>query len=77
MKFNYRGSEIDIVGFSEEDHIYRIISENKCFYEIDLLEYIYFITKGKRKKEKGKRKYLYRCWGKYREPLRFLWEVYS
>ncbi|MBD3670363.1 MAG: FkbM family methyltransferase [Gammaproteobacteria bacterium] len=43
MKFNYQDKQFDIVGISDEDHIYRQITRNMTFYEIDLLEYMAFI----------------------------------
>jgi FkbM family methyltransferase len=43
MKFNYRHKTFDIEGVSQKDHIYNTIVKTRCFYEIDLLEYMYFI----------------------------------
>ena len=44
MEFTYRTKKFDIQGLSQTDHIYKIISKTKSFYEIDLLEHIYNIT---------------------------------
>jgi len=43
MKFKYRQKTFDIDGISQEDAIYRTIVQTRCFYEIDLLEYMYSI----------------------------------
>jgi FkbM family methyltransferase len=45
MKFIYRKKNFDIKGVSENDHIYKMINRNVCFYEIDLLEYMYMVRK--------------------------------
>ena len=45
MKFFFRKKEFNIIGFSPEDHIYKIIEQSKVFYELDLLEYIRTIVK--------------------------------
>jgi FkbM family methyltransferase len=44
MEFIYHGRKIKLEGFSDNDHIYKMISANEAFYEIDLLEYIKYIT---------------------------------
>src|SRR5690606_32927844 len=44
MQFTYRTKTFDIQGVSQEDHIYKTISETLCFYEKDLLEYIYTVV---------------------------------
>lgn len=43
VKFIYRKKEIEITGYSKDDHIYKIIKKLNSFYEIDLLEYIRLI----------------------------------
>lgn len=40
MQFQHRSKTFDIVGFTQNDHIYKNISRSRNFYEIDLLEYI-------------------------------------
>jgi FkbM family methyltransferase len=40
VRFRYRGKEIDIVGYSDDDWIYSRIRNTGSFYEIDLLEYM-------------------------------------
>lgn len=45
MKFLYKGQSFVVKGISYSDHIYKIITQNQVFYEIDLLEYIEDITK--------------------------------
>lgn len=39
------GLHFQVSGFSENDHIYKIVYETGTFYEIDLLEYIRFIVR--------------------------------
>lgn len=41
MQFEHRSKPFDIVGISQNDHIYKQISQSCNFYEIDLLEYIH------------------------------------
>lgn len=43
MQFEYRSKTFDIEGISQNDHIYKCITQSDTFYEIDLLEYIYRI----------------------------------
>lgn len=45
MRFNYRGREFDLAGFSERDVIYSAMLRSRSFYELDLLEYMYAIRR--------------------------------
>jgi len=43
MQFEYRSKLFDIEGVSQNDHIYKSITQSGNFYEIDLLDYIYHL----------------------------------
>jgi protein O-GlcNAc transferase len=45
MEFTYRKKAFDIEGLSPDEHIIRIITRTSSFYERDLLEYMYLMTK--------------------------------
>jgi len=47
VNFVFRGKKISLQGFSANDWIYKSIFKKNCFYEIDLLNYVRFILKGK------------------------------
>ena len=45
MKFTFKKRRFEFKGTSENDWIYKCIVENDCFYEKDLLKYIYKIRR--------------------------------
>lgn len=45
MKIIYRKKMFDIHGISDNDSIFKHIIKKRCFYEADLLEYIYSVIK--------------------------------
>ena len=45
MKFQYLRKTFDIESISSDDHILKTITKNKCFYELDLLEYMRLVVK--------------------------------
>jgi FkbM family methyltransferase len=44
MQFTYKNKKFDIQGLSEDDYIYSVIKDTKCFYEKDLLEYMLYVN---------------------------------
>lgn len=50
MVFRYRNRTFTIEGVSQEDYILRTIVNTRCFYERDLLEYMYLIRRYLRKR---------------------------
>ncbi len=44
MKFRYAGREFDLEGVDREDYIYRFIETTRGFYEVELLEYMRFMS---------------------------------
>lgn len=44
MQFEYKSKSFDIEGISQDDHIFRSIVRSGAFYEIDLLEYMYWVS---------------------------------
>jgi protein O-GlcNAc transferase len=48
MKFKYRQRVFSLQGVSPEEHIYKAMIQRRNFYEIDLLEYMYAISRGRK-----------------------------
>jgi FkbM family methyltransferase len=51
VKFRYEGREFDIDGVDRQDHIYRFITTSRGFYELELLEYMRFVSRLDRRRE--------------------------
>ena len=45
MKFRYEGREFDLEGVGREDYIHRFIETSRGFYEVELLEYMRFVSR--------------------------------